>query len=348
MAVHSLYPASMIVEHIRFSLLVGMIGLVGMASARAASPDPQALLAKMDSAFVELSYDGVFSYFSGNDLATLRIVHKVVDGVQRERLVHLNGAPREIIRHGDDVACIVMPGDDLLALEDSIPAGPFARAFVRQFERLSNSYLVDYFGDGRIAGREALRIGVNPLDGHRYGYRLWLDKATSLLLRSELVDQDGNKLEIFQFTQLLIGDTVSEAALEGKDVSGSMVSHLRLENSGDAALGDNSGADREPHKTEWSTTWLPPGFEMATADIRRKPAHSVTNLVYTDGLAAFSIFIEPMPSHGAASMVSQNGATVALTHRASGEDGYHLVTLVGEIPLATAHQIIKSVRQNVL
>ncbi len=339
-------PAKIYLAGFVYSVLsLGAAAWAGAAdAAEEAMPDAQTLLARMDAAFTQLSYDGVFSYFSGNDLATLRVVHKVVDGVQRERLVHLNGAPREIIRHGDEVACIVMPGDDLLALEDSIPAGPFARAFVRQFEKLSSSYLVDYFGEGRIAGRTAVRVGVNPLDQHRYGYRLWLDKETSLLLRSELVDHDGNKLEIFQFTQLQLGEQVAVAALEAADVSGSKVSHLRLE-PGDGGQ-DIAASDDAP--SQWATTWLPSGFEMATADIRRKPDHSVTNLVYSDGLAAFSIFIEPMPQKGAASMVSQNGATVALTHRVNGHQGFHLVTLVGEIPVATAHEIIKSVRQKAL
>ncbi|MEM9623436.1 MAG: MucB/RseB C-terminal domain-containing protein [Pseudomonadota bacterium] len=331
------------------AMLWGILGVTVPLRAIAAEQTSQAahdLLAQMDDAFVRLSYDGVFSYFSGNDLATLRVVHKVVDGVQRERLVHLNGAPREIIRQGEDVSCLVMPGDDLLALADSIPAGPFARAFVRQFERLSTSYLVDHYGEGRVAGRPAIRIGVSPLDQHRYGYRLWLDKATSLLLRSELVDADGNKLEIFQFTQLQLGDAVTVADLEPQEVSGSTVSHMRLE----TGAADLSAAASEPasQAAAWETTWLPNGFEMATADIRRKPAHAVTNLVYSDGLAAFSIFIEPMPETGAASMVSQNGATVALTHRVGGQEGYHLVTLVGEIPVATAHEIIKSVKQKSL
>ena len=308
---------------------------------QAAMPNAQELLAQMDRAFTELSYDGIFSYFSGDDLASLRVVHKIVDGTQRERLVHLNGAPREIVRHGDEVACIVMPGDDLLALEDSIPAGPFARAFVRQFDRLSSSYVVDYFGEGRIAGRRAVRVGVNPRDSHRYGYRLWLDADTSLLLRSELVDAEGNKLEIFQFTQLLLGDAVDTASLEPAEVTGSQVSHLRLEGGDKPLPTPGVAASTE----QWATTWLPAGFEMATADIRRKPDHSVTNLVYTDGLAAFSIFIEPMPEKGAASMVSQNGATVALTHRVNADADYHLVTLVGEIPVATAHEIIKSVKK---
>jgi sigma-E factor negative regulatory protein RseB len=304
----------------------------------------RALLQRMNNAFVNLSYDGVFSYFNGAELASLRVVHKVVDGVQRERLVHLNGAPREIVRRGDKVSCIVMPGDDLIALEESIPAGPFARAFVGQFENIEDTYSVGRFGEGRIAGRIAMRVAISPKDKHRYGYRLWLDQDTALLLRSELVDHEGKKLEIFMFNQLSLGDDVLAAALEPEDVQGSMVSHLTLQ---PAQVSRPLALDTSQTPASWSTLWLPPGFKMATADLRRKPAsgQNVSSLMYTDGLAAFSIFIEPMPQRGAASMVSQNGATVAVTHRVNGQNGYYLVTLVGEIPVATAREIIESVHQ---
>jgi len=303
--------------------------------------DASDLLMRMDKAFVNLSYDGVFTYFSGNDLTALRLVHKVVDGEQRERLVHLNGAPREIVRRGDEVACFVMPGDDLLALEESIPAGPFARAFVRQFDRLSGTYAVEQAGEGRVADRSAHRVAVTPKDEHRYGYRLWLDQATALLLRSELVDREGNRLEIFQFNQIEIGDTVKNIALDAGELTGSKVSHLRLAG---ASAGNISAADETP-PMRWHTGWLSPGFEMATADIRRKPAtaSSVSTLMYTDGLATFSVFVETMPEGGAASMVTRNGATVAITRRIDADGEYFLATLVGEIPEATGQQIIRSI-----
>src|SRR5690606_26788326 len=105
-----------------------------------AADSPREWLDEMNRAFSALSYDGIFSYFGGEDLASLRVVHMVIDGEQRERMVHLNGAPREIVRKGDEVACIVMPGDALLELEESIPSGPFARAFVRRYDRISENY----------------------------------------------------------------------------------------------------------------------------------------------------------------------------------------------------------------
>ena len=299
---------------------------------------PRQWLDDMNRAFSELSYDGIFSYFSGQDLASLRVVHMVVDGEQRERLVHLNGAPREIVRRGDEVACIVMPGDALLELEESIPSGPFARAFVRRYDRISESYGLSFFGEDRVADRIAVRVAVTPRDGNRYGYRLWLDKSTRLLLRSELVDAEGRRLEIFQFNQIRFGDEVDAAQLEPEGKDGSLVSHLTL------ATKQPQPVSRED--LAWEAGWLPEGFSMAAADIRRAPSSlkSINTIMYSDGLAAFSVFVEDMPDAGAAAMVSRNGATVAVTHMINDpQNASYLVTLVGEIPTPTAQRIARSV-----
>ncbi len=316
------------------------LGMAGVAlNAVAEGDDPRDWLNDMNRAFSDLSYDGQFSYYSGDDLASLRVVHMVVNGVQRERLVHLNGAPREIVRTGEEVACILLPGDELLELENSIPSGPFARSFVRRYDRISNYYGLSLYGEDRVAGREAVRMAVSPRDEDRFGYRLWLDKQTRMLLRSELVDTDGNRLEIFQFNQITFGDSVDEHALEPMGHDGSLVSHLSLARESSIPVAEG--------ESRWSAEWVPPGFTMAAADMRRTPStlKSVDTMMFSDGLAAFSVFIEDMPAAGAASMVSRRGATVAVTHLVVGDDqAHHLITLVGELPTATAQRIAQSIR----
>jgi len=67
--------------------------------------------------------------------------------------------------------------------------------------------------------------------------------------------------------------------------------------------------------------------------------------MYSDGLAAFSVFIEDMPVSGALNVVSRSGATVAVSEIVTGgpDDAHHLVTVVGEIPTATAQRIAHSI-----
>lgn len=318
------------------SFIVGVLLTVPVA---AAERTPEQWLDLMNRGFLESSYDGIFSYFSGDDLSTLRVVHTVTKGVQRERLVHLNGAPREIVRTGDEVECILRPGDEILALESSIPSGPFARAFSRAFEGVSDNYTLSLHGTDRVANRDAIRLAVVPRDTQRYGFRLWLDQETGLLLRSELVDMKGTKLEIFQFATLKVGGPITEQDLAPESGAGALTSHLSL----DAAT------PAESRKANWHAEWVPDGFTMASWDIRRTPSSlkPVDTLMYSDGLAAFSVFIEDMPEAGANALVSRSGATVAVSEVVAGgpQDAVnHLVTVVGEIPTDTAQRIAQSIR----
>jgi sigma-E factor negative regulatory protein RseB len=300
---------------------------------------PRVWLAEMNEAFNTVSYDGVFSFFSGSELDSLRIVHMVIDGVQHERLIHQNGAPREIVRRGEEVVCILMPGDDLLSLEENLPSGPFARSFVRRYDAISSYYQLRFFGEDRVANRSAVRLAVMPNDQNRFGYRLWLDKETRLLLKSELVDTEGRPLEIFQFTSIVIGDEVDAEALKpaAPDES-AKVSNFSLDSQPSVPVTDG---------IRWQVGWLPEGFTLSSTHTRRTMGEDklVNTMMFSDGLAAFSVFIEDMPPAGAADMVSRNGATVAVTHLTEGPDaGPHLITLVGELPTSTARQIAKSIR----
>lgn len=316
--------------------LVWLACLAGPASAEEVA---RQWLSEMDDAFNTVNYDGVFSYFSNAELATLRIVHMVIDGVQHERLIHQNGAPREIVRQGEEVVCILMPGDDLLSLESNVPAGPFARSFVRRYDAISAYYGLHFFGEDRVAGRRAVRLAIAPLDENRFGYRLWLDAETRLLLKSELVDAEGNALEIFQFSSLVIGDEVDPTALAPEGQEGTAkVSNFVL---------DSQPSIPVLEGVRWKPDWLPDGFALSSNNTRRTMDEnkSISTMMFSDGLAAFSVFIEDMPPAGAADMVSRNGATVAVTHLTQGPDeGAHLVTLVGELPTDTAKRIAQSIR----
>jgi sigma-E factor negative regulatory protein RseB len=319
------------------SMLSGVL-LAGPLSADV-ERSPTEWLDLMNRSFVETSYDGTFSYFSGDDLSTLRVVHTISNGVQRERLVHLNGAPREIVRNGDAVECIMQPGDEILALESSIPSGPFARAFSRAFEDLSKHYTLSLHGTDRVADRSAIRLAIMPRDVQRYGFRLWLDQDTGLLLRSELVDIEGTKLEIFQFATLEVGGPITEQDLTPQSGANSVKSHMSLA---------PSAPDAQRHAVNWHAEWLPDGFTMASSDNRRTPstAKPVATLMYSDGLAAFSVFIEDMPEAGFSKLVSRIGATVAVSEIVTNAPGStrHLVTVVGEIPTPIAQRIAQSIR----
>jgi sigma-E factor negative regulatory protein RseB len=321
----------------RRRLLLALLLAIVSAPALGAVADARTWLARMDEALLERDYEGEFTYLSGDRLTSLRIVHAVVDGVQRERLVHLDGPPREILRRGDVVTCVLEPGDEMLALSKSIPAGPFARSFGAPAAEVPDDYVARLGGVGRVADRRARRLDVVPRDEHRYGYRLWLDEATGLLLRSELRDVDGTPLEIFQFVRIAVGGPIPVSALEPAG-DGDEIRH-RL------TFADGAAAAR-PSDGGWAAGWLPDGFTMTAADVRRVPMRDrdVHTLRYSDGLATFSVFIEPTWGEASWGGKKRRGATSAVMRevRVDAERRY-LVTVVGEVPLPTAERVAANV-----
>ena len=325
----SLASASVSKAAIR-SLLVGFLLVSGLVKANA----DESWLERMSEAFTNQNYNGVFVYSQGDSLETLRIIHYVDDGVERERVVRLDGPVQEIIRQGEKVTCV--HGSDWNGnINHRIPLGPFSRAFLRDMNELDNSYQLINKGEGRVAGREARLLLIKPRDEHRYGYHIWLDEKTGLLLKSLLINR-GKVLERFQFTQLDVSGDINKSDLE-IGIAGETMVHYPL------LSYHESPVDDKP--VNWMLTWLPDGFEMTMqgSHPQHENASGADTITYSDGLAAFSVFIEKINGQQYEQVSAQRGATVAVTRIVSYPSGDHLVSVVGEIPIKTAKRIALSV-----
>lgn len=304
-------------------------------SARSASQ----LLRRMDEAMAQQSYDGVFTYMRGESVSSLRIMHTIINGVPHERLIHLDGSPREIVRIGSRIVAVLSPGDELAELTDDIPAGPFARAFVRNYARLPAQYRLVVRGTGRVAGRVAQLIGIEPVDLDRYGHQLWLDEATGMLLKSQLVGADGTPLEVFQCAQISLGRPIAAREFAAPAEPG-RIPHL---------MTMTPPARAPAVRPRWQIGWLPRGFAMAAQTVRPPSAgaQGLQTLFFGDGLVALSVFIETLPEGTTLpdnKQIMREGATVAVSVTARDRDNRaHLVTVVGEVPPATAERVARSV-----
>ncbi|MBL4794108.1 MAG: MucB/RseB C-terminal domain-containing protein [Pseudomonadales bacterium] len=289
---------------------------------------PQDLLKRMNSAFNTLNYEGRFFYLSGNNARSVRIVHGVIDGVEKERLVHLDGPFSEVIRNGSNVVCM-HEGETVDRFEQSFSGRSYSQRFAS--EKLLQFYEVRLGGDDRVAGRSAQRLQLKPKDNNRFGYILWLDKESGLLLKSVLFNQDGKPLEVFQFTQLEVGVTIDPAefvsAIDNTPVSS----------------GSNSP---QQSSDNWKVNWLPTGYELSANDIRRivDGGNTTRTLMYTDGLSAFTLFMDRAFISESLPPVTRKGATVAISRKIAGNKTPYLVTIVGELPNVAAQQILNSVQ----
>ncbi|HEX5677079.1 MAG TPA: MucB/RseB C-terminal domain-containing protein [Alcanivorax sp.] len=294
-----------------------------------AEPTPaQTLLEQMTEASRQLEYQGRFLYQLGGEVSTMELSHAVIDGKQYRRLTHLDGRLVEVLQLGDEVVCL-HPNGTLTRINDN-DTGLLAFR-----ERLSSSipeqYNVLVDGDGRVAGRATTRMRVAPLDNHRYGYRLWVDRDSSLLLKSEMVDASGLAVERIEFVSLDL-----EPDLQRSDFQ---LPRVIAERSLETVPAPASG------RLRMEAGWLPSGFEAADRDWRRVAdmRHPVTAQSYTDGLATFTLFVERVQSDQVEEGVSRVGPTVAISRVQTLGERIYLMTLVGEIPQPTAERIMEAV-----
>jgi len=260
------------------------------------------------------NYKGLFTFEVGGSLDTYKIVHRIDNGIETERLQKLNGKEREVIRSGHRPGCLSQ-GDRLLR---GLPVT------VGETKKLLLNYRVHLASDERVANRKAYVIHVIPTDRHRYGYTYAVDKLTNLPLKIVLIGENKKVLERFQFVELEVGDNVTE-----EDV---------LPRTKNVLSAQNQLINCEKNKgesSEWVARWIPSGF-VSSGQRTTKNGDDV--LMFTDGLASFSVFVSPQTGLAMQGR-AQTGATVAyVEHRVWNQRAFS-VFVVGQIPLATSRQV---------
>jgi len=294
------------------------------------------LLKQMAEANRQLSYQGIFSYEHGGALKTVKVFHSVRDGQEFERIIHLNGPEREVVRRGNNLNCQRL-GDAILRGESL--KGSSLRGAPSGLSELSRGYLESHYslymkGEDRVAGRDITVVHVVPKDEFRYGYVLGIDKETGLLLQSMLIGSKKRVLERFQFVDVTIGTLVDDMALEPTNQD----HHLASLDASPCL--NEKGILPVNSKRHWKVTWLPPGFALSGYHI--SPETKRETLVFTDGLTVFSVFVDPDEVIKVPDMQAERGATVAFLSRIRNGNEEHVICVVGEIPIETAKKVAQS------
>jgi len=292
--------------------------------------DAQDMLKRLAQVDQQQSYQGTFVYERNGSFSTHRIWHRVADGKIQERLLQLDGSAQEVLRVDGLTQCVSgMLEAGVVNASDSS-----SRAF--DVKRLSAWYDMKIVGKSRVAGRATTIVALTPKDQHRYGVELHIDNETGLALKSLLLSDKGQLLERFQFTDL---DPVDKMADESLQASADCKPVAPVK----AA---KPGAQISP--VPWRSEWLPPGFDLSSSGVRKDPeSHApVASMMYGDGLARFSVFIEGVSGKSSSDIRTQLGPTVAVSRRLTTPQGDTMVTVVGEIPMGTAERIALSIRAN--
>jgi sigma-E factor negative regulatory protein RseB len=309
---------------------------------RAASDDAHQWLARADQALATRNYEGVFVHeHAGGDSETLRVVHRVSDGEVAERLLSMDGSGREFIRKGTQLICY-LPDQHTVLVERSPDTSLILGGVPRSDAIGAGQYEVKSLSSARVLGRAAHVIAITPLDGMRYGYRVWIDEATAMPLKTQLRDSHGGVLEQMVFTSLSLPTHIADAELE-TTIDARNYRWVRHDSEAIARWHRRREWQSRREWPSWQVSALPPGFRILASSRQMLHGGPVQHLVFSDGLASVSVFIERGPagdSDTAGEDIANLGTSSAY---ATIVEGYRVIA-VGEVPPETVRAIAQSIR----
>jgi sigma-E factor negative regulatory protein RseB len=301
-----------------------------LASQVHAEGDARSWLERMSASLTERNYDGRFIHSSDTQSETLRIVHRNVRGKITERLASLDGVGREYIRTNTSTTCY-MPDTRTVLVEDRVDNDGLLTLIPEYRAGLENYYDITTGQETMILGRRAVLLTVQPRDEFRYGYRLWLDAETAMPLKSQMFNHHGKIVEQVAFAELSMKDTITDADLQ-TSLNSSGYTQLRHEVRRHFVAPDSIG---------WRVDNLPPGFKLKVTRLQSMAGskNPVRHMVYSDGLATVSVFIEPANSKEDQGSGLQRVGSVFAFHT---DNAGFQVTAVGEVPPVTVKTIVGS------
>jgi sigma-E factor negative regulatory protein RseB len=289
--------------------------------------DARDWLERMSRAVEDLNYHGTFVHVVGDSTETLRIIHRNEGGEVGERIMSLDGVGREIVRQQNRVQC-VLPDRKVVLVEDTRDASPLVSSLPNYSEQLEANYKFKVYSEARVLDRRTQVIGITPRDPYRYGYLLWLDHETGMPLKTQLWGDRKTKLEEILFTSIEFPESIPSSAIV-PDTDGYTIIES-LPEPAEIAQG-----------IPWRFTELPQGFQREAVTSRRMAGsqYPVEHIVFSDGLATVSVFIEdPKTEANVAEGFSTVGSTNAYSLTLAGRK----VTVVGEVPRRTVERIAAS------
>jgi sigma-E factor negative regulatory protein RseB len=307
------------------------LALGAACAAQAAPNDAASWLQRTLQAARTASYSGTYAHSNGDRTSAVHISHVIMGTEEHERIEPLDGPPIEIVRRNDEMFCY-FPDAKTIRLDRRVTAHFFpALLSASSPEAVAASYDVKLGKTESALGFDCQWIRLEPKDGMRYAQSLCAETHSGLTIRAKTFNAQNQVIEQYTFTELKIGPQVAK-----NDVKSSFESRVK-----------RWITDRQPREeaknvdTGWTVNEPPPGFRKVTELRRTLPGRAapVSQLVYTDGVASISVFVEPNAPPRTADASTEDGTTAFFVHPM----GDTVVSVLGEVPLATAQQVARSV-----
>lgn len=308
--------------------------LAGAVLPAAAAPgnDPIAWLQRAADSARTTTFAGTVVHMAGERTTTSRITHIFLAGAEHEKIESLDGPRREILRHNEDIQCFY-PDAKTVRLDRRVTARFFPAVLSGPVAAITENYTVKLGDVERVLMTECRWIHLDPRDAMRYAQRLCADLGTGLVLRAKTLGKRQQVIEQFAFTDLRLGPQVSRGEVKSTFYGQSK----------DWRTDSQPRDEVKEVDTGWTVTAPPPGFRKVKEMARRMPGRDkpVSQLVYTDGIASFSVFVEPLAAGNRPpeTTTSEEGDLSVFV----GPVGESQVTVLGEVPPAAAQQVGRSV-----
>ncbi|NVC95811.1 sigma-E factor regulatory protein RseB [Vibrio natriegens] len=307
--------------------LISACALFSMMSSQAFAGDKpaEALLHQMSEASKNLSYELSYILIKKNSIEPLLYRHATHGEEQYAHLIYLSGPVREVILRGREVSYIET-GTEPFTIESGKMVAPTIPMLNTNIDELDRYYDYVQVGRAREAGVATQVLRIVPKDGLRYSYILWVDEKSKLPLRADLVDRDGEVLEQYRTISYTVNTKIAELMSGLEDVQLPAVLTM--------PKGEVSTSD-------WVVGWIPDGFEANELNRYRMAVSDqmVESQMYSDGLFNFSVYVASKDEHSLKGQLVRQGRRTLHSY----VNGDYEISVVGDIPPATAQRIAQSV-----
>jgi len=297
-------------------------------------------LMRMHEASRRRTYVGTFVVSAGSgNLSSARIWH-ACDGVQQmERVESLTGTPRSTFRRNDQVVTF-LPDSKVVRSERRESLGLFPNLLKSSDSAIAEFYTAQKVGQERVAGFEADVVQLTPRDGLRFGYRVWSERKSGLVVKLQTLAADGSVLEQAAFSELQMDAPVKMDKL------------ARMMASTEGYKVERADPVKTSAQAEgWVLRNPVAGFKPMNCYKRTMPAgaaapEGTVQWIFSDGLASVSVFAEPFDRQRHLQEAALGlGATQTLTHRLGDKGGDWWLTVVGEAPPQTLKAFAQSIER---
>ena len=308
-------------------VVLALLACAFSVQAEPAPPSAGALLQQMQRAYRHYTFELSMVRVRQGSVEPIRFSHAVVGNHELTHYIYLNGRPSEYLKR-DEAITFFEAGVDPYTLNGARLPGFWNAMLAMNVARVLESYDPVVTGRNRIAGLPVQVVRLAPKDGSKYGFVLWLEQESGLLLRLDLIDEAGDPIEQFMGVDLRL-HTEPPAWLR------------KLAQADLPAPVDVTQAYQAPQQSlGWAPGWLPKGFQIVSSDRHQLAGtqQSVDYMMLSDGLVDVSVYLSSPDLPAGQQLVRQGGTSllrVLNDHKVE-------VTIVGEVPAETARHIADS------